>query len=109
MVIRKSKGTMNNLEEVIELLGNEQLDIIIVEGFRDLVAKRKDVLKIVTAKDKHSLKKLLGQTGQPILAITGLIGKQKPELELGIPVIDIPTEGEQLLALVRKHLKGKNS
>jgi molybdopterin-guanine dinucleotide biosynthesis protein len=99
---------MSNLEEVIELLGNEQFDIIIVEGFRDLVAKRKDILKIVTAKDKQSLKKLLVQTAQPIIAVTGIIGKQKPELELGIPVIEFPTEGEQLLALVRKYLKGKN-
>lgn len=109
MVIKKSKGTINNLEEVIELLGNEQLDIIIVEGFRDLVAKRKDILKIVTAKDKHSLKKLLGKTVQPIIAVTGIIGKQKSELELGIPLIEFPNEGEQLLALVRKYLKGKNS
>ena len=109
VVIKKAEMELNKLEQVIELLGNEQLDIIIVEGFRGLVEKRKDVLKIVTAKDADSLKETLESTVQPIIAIAGVIGQQKPEFEVEIPVINIATEGKQLLKLVKEHLKTKEN
>ena len=63
VVIKKAEAALNDLDQVIGLLGNEQLDIIVVEGFRGLVEKRKDVLKIVTAKDTDSLKKTLEEIG----------------------------------------------
>jgi molybdopterin-guanine dinucleotide biosynthesis protein MobB len=109
VVIKKAETDLNNLEQVLGLLGNEQLDIIVVEGFRSIVEKRKDVLKIVTATDSDSLKKALEGTVQPIIAVAGLIGKQKPEIELEIPLINVPDEGEQLLKLVKDHLKTKRS
>lgn len=109
MVIKKAETALNDLDQVIGLLGNEHLDIIVVEGFRSLVEKRKDVLKIITAKDADSLKKTLEGTVQPIIAVAGVIGQQKPEIELEIPVINIPEEGKQLLKLVKEHLKTKGN
>ena len=107
VVIKKTETALNDLEQVIGLLGEEQLDIIFIEGFSSLVAKRKDVLKIITATDAYTLKKTLEETAQPILAVTGVIGQQKFENTLGIPVINIPAEGKQLLKLVKEHLKVK--
>ena len=107
VVIKKAQTELTDLEEVIGLLGNEQLDIIVVEGFRGLVEKRTDVLKIITAKDAESLKITLEETVQPIIAVAGVIGKQKPKIKLEIPILDIPAEGEQLLKLVKEHLKTK--
>jgi molybdopterin-guanine dinucleotide biosynthesis protein MobB len=107
VVIKKTETALNDLEQVIGLLGEEQLDIIFIEGFSSLVAKRKDVLKIITATDADTLKKTLEETAQPILAVTGIIGQQKFENTLGIPVINIPAEGKQLLKLVKEHLKVK--
>jgi molybdopterin-guanine dinucleotide biosynthesis protein MobB len=109
VVIKKAETELNDLEQVIGLLGNEQLDIIVIEGFRSLVEKRKDVLKIITAKDRDSLKKTLEETVQPIIAVAGMIGQQKPEIKLEIPIINIPEEGKQLLKLVKDHLKTKAS
>ena len=109
VVIKKAETELTSLEKVIGLLGNEQLDIIVVEGFRGLIEKRKDVLKIITAKDEDTLKKTLEETAPPIIAVAGLIGKQKPEIKLKIPILDIPDEGEQLLKLVKEHLKTKTS
>ncbi|MBN1244110.1 molybdopterin-guanine dinucleotide biosynthesis protein B [Candidatus Bathyarchaeota archaeon] len=109
VVIKKAETALNDLDQVIGLLGNEHLDIIVVEGFRSLVEKRKDVLKIITAKDADSLKKTLEGTVQPIIAVAGVIGQQKPEIELEIPVINIPEEGKQLLKLVKEHLKTKGN
>jgi molybdopterin-guanine dinucleotide biosynthesis protein len=107
-VIRKKEMMLNDLEQVIGLLGEEQLDIIVIEGFRSLLEKRKDVLKIITAKDADSLKKTLDGTVQPILAITGVVGQQKIE-GIEIPVINLPAKGNQLLELVKAHLKAKRS
>ena len=109
VVIKKAETELNDLEQVIELLGNEQLDIIVVEGFRDLVEKRTDVLKIISAKDAGTLKSTLEKTAPPIIAVTGVIGKQKPENNLEIPILNLPAEGEQLLKLVKEHLKTKTS
>ncbi len=109
VVIKKAEAALNDLDQVLELLGNEKLDIIVVEGFRGLVEKRKDVLKIVTAKDEDSLKKTLESTVQPIIAVAGVIGQQKTEFELEIPVINVPSEGKQLLRLVKEHLKNKGN
>ncbi|MCW4054240.1 MAG: molybdopterin-guanine dinucleotide biosynthesis protein B [Candidatus Bathyarchaeota archaeon] len=109
VVIKKAKTDLNSLEQVIGLLGKEKLDIVVVEGFRSLVEKRKDVLKIITAEDTDSLKRTLKETVQPIIAVAGVIGQQKPEIKLAIPIINLPEEGEQLLKLVREHLKTKAS
>jgi molybdopterin-guanine dinucleotide biosynthesis protein MobB len=108
IVIRKKETVLNDLEQVIGLLCEEQLDIIVIEGFRSLLEKRKDVLKIITGKDADSLKKTLDGTVQPILAITGVVGQQKIE-GIEIPVINLPAEGNQLLKLVKAHLKAKRS
>jgi len=109
VVIKKAETDLTDLEQVIGLLGNEKLDIIVIEGFRSLVEKRTDVLKIVTAKDADSLKKTLDGTVQPILAITGVIGQQKPEGAFEIPIINLPAEGNRLLKLVKAHLEAKGS
>ena len=109
VVIKKAEVALTDLDQVIGLLGNEQLDIIVVEGFRSLVEKRTDVLKIITAKDADSLEKALEGTVQPIIAVAGVIGQQKPEITLEIPVINIPEEGKQLLELVKEHMKKKET
>lgn len=109
VVIKKAETDLTDLEQVIGLLGNEKLDIIVIEGFRSLIEKRTDVLKIVTAKDADSLKITLEEIAPPIIAVAGVIGQQKPEIKLEIPVVNIPAEGEQLLKLVKEHLKAKRN
>jgi molybdopterin-guanine dinucleotide biosynthesis protein MobB len=109
VIIKKEETSLKDLDQVIGLLEGEQLDIVFIEGFRSLVEKRKDVLKIITAKDADSLKKALEETVQPILAITGVIGQQKPESVPEIPVINLPAERQQLLKIVKEHLNGKGN
>ena len=106
-LIRKTEAALNDLDQVIGLLESEQLDIIIIEGFHSLIAKREDVPKIITAKDLYDLQRTLKGTAQPILAITGAIAKEQPKTsELKIPLIDLPAEGEQLLEIIKKYSKG---
>jgi molybdopterin-guanine dinucleotide biosynthesis protein len=105
VVIKKAEAPLKSLEDATGLLGGEQLDIIVIEGFRNLVEKRTDVLKIITAKDADELEKTLEETAQPILAVSGVIAQRELENTQGVPVINVPSEGERLLKLVKEHLK----
>lgn len=107
-VIKKTDTALNDLDQVIELLEREKLDIIFIEGFHSLIAQRTDILKIITAKDDANLKSTMGGTAEPILAITGVITKNKlSQFDLKIPIINLSTDGEQLLKLLKKYLKNK--
>ncbi len=107
-IVKKTKGALNNLDEIIEMLKKEKLDIIFIEGFHSAISKRADILKVVTAKDEEDLEKTLDQTIQPILAIAGLVAKNKPNHDMqGIPFIDLPQDGEQLTEKIKRNLEKK--
>jgi molybdopterin-guanine dinucleotide biosynthesis protein MobB len=109
-ILKKTDAALNDLDQVIKLLTGEQLDVIFIEGFHKLIAKRTDIPKIVTALDEANLKLVLEETVEPILAITGVISQSKPVInELTIPIIDLKTEGEQLLQLVRQEFGKERS
>ena len=55
-IIKKTQMALNDLDNIIALLENEKLDVVFIEGFHSLIAKREDVPKIVTAKDEEGLK-----------------------------------------------------
>jgi molybdopterin-guanine dinucleotide biosynthesis protein B len=106
VIIKKTKSALSDLNQIIKLLEKEKLDVIFIEGFHSLTAKRKDILKIITAKDADNLKRTLEETAQPILAITGEVVQNRTKTnELKIPFIDMPSEGKQLLKFIKKYLE----
>ena len=66
---------LNDLDEIIALFGQEKLDIVFIEGFHSLIAKRKDVPKIITAKDQSGLEQTLEGTVRADIAIAGIVAK----------------------------------
>jgi len=109
-ILKKTDAEFNDVDQVIELLNQEPLDIIFIEGFHRLIVKRKDVPKIITADNEENLMRTLEGTAEPILAITGVISENKPTIDgLKIPILSLETEGELLLQLVKKYVKKKQS
>lgn len=109
-ILKKTDSTQLDLNNIINLLKDEGMDVILLEGFHFLIADRKDVVKVVTAKRVGDLMRTLDGTAPPIVAVTGLIANQqsKPELSgLEIPIINLNTEGEKLYQLVKNHIAGK--
>jgi molybdopterin-guanine dinucleotide biosynthesis protein len=107
-MIKKTDTSQYDLNEVISLFDKEKLDVIFVEGFHGLIAKRKDMAKIIVAKNQEDLKRRLEGTIPPILAITGLVAKKKTDLpKLKIPMIDLINEGDLLVKLVKNYIRGK--
>lgn len=105
-IIRKTEMPIDNLDKITTLLEEEQLDIVFIEGFHSLIAKRTDVPKIITAKDREGLSQTLEGTIEPIIAISGIAAKSFGKSEFqGIPVIKVPEEGQILVSLVKGYLK----
>ncbi|MEM3565281.1 MAG: molybdopterin-guanine dinucleotide biosynthesis protein B [Candidatus Bathyarchaeia archaeon] len=106
-IIKKTDHIPNNLDNIIKLLKDENLDIIFIEGLHSLTAKRKDIPKIITAKDDQDLMKTLEGT-EPILAVTGVITSKKTKIsKVNVPMIDLNREGATLLRLVKNKLSVK--
>jgi molybdopterin-guanine dinucleotide biosynthesis adapter protein len=105
-IIKKTEMALNDLDQIIALLEQEKLDIVFIEGFHSLIAKRKDVPKIITAKNQEGLEETLQGTIEPIIAITGIAAKNANNTaHRDIPIIKIPEEGQKLIALVKKQLE----
>jgi molybdopterin-guanine dinucleotide biosynthesis protein B len=109
-IIRKTEKALNDLDHIIALLEQEKLDIVFIEGFHSLIAKRQEVPKIITAKDENGLKQTLEGTVQPILAIAGIVAKNsKSATYATIPIIKVPENGQELVELVKEHLEKPQS
>ena len=107
-IIKKTSNALNSLNQIIDMLEKEQLDIVFIEGFHSAISKRPDIIKVLTAKSSEDLKKTLDGTVQPIIAITGLVAKNKSNTsEREIPFIDLPQDGEKLIKLVKGYLEKK--
>ncbi len=106
-MIKRAEASLNDIDQVVGLLENENLDIVFLEGFHRLVARRNDIAKILVLESADDLANVLEGTSPPILAMTGKIAHRKSKVEgLSFPLIDLPSEGEKLLALVRSRLTG---
>lgn len=107
-IIRKTSfSEVESLDKIIEVLGktDSSLDILFIEGYRDLVANRADVLKIVTAKDVIDLQKVLDIPVDSVLAVSGLIAKNlKGSFIQKYPIIKIPEEGKTLVDLIKHQM-----
>jgi molybdopterin-guanine dinucleotide biosynthesis protein MobB len=104
-IIKKTEMALNDLDQVIALLENEKLDIVFIEGFHSLIAKRPDVPKIITAKNQEGLEETLQGTVEPVIAVTGIVAKDAASTMFGaIPIIKIPEDGQKLIALVKEQL-----
>jgi len=107
-IIEKTNASLNDLDKVVKLLESEKLDIIFIEGFHSFISKRPEILKIITAKNPEDLEKTLKESVPPILAITGLVAKNKPQTNK-IPYVNLPDEGAKLLEIVKNHLNASKN
>ncbi|MBX5326497.1 molybdopterin-guanine dinucleotide biosynthesis protein B [Candidatus Bathyarchaeota archaeon A05DMB-4] len=95
-----------HLPEILNLINKENLDVVFLEGFHSTTAKRKDIQKIITAKNEDDLKKTLRGTVPPILAATGVLATLTSKSQIfNLPLVNISTNGESLVELVKKTVR----
>jgi len=102
LTIIKKENTRNYT--LTDITGNcdDNTDLIILEGFRKLVAQDLTVPKIVTVKNKDEISDAM-EIFKPILAFAGSLSKaETPELK--IPYLDLKKEQEQLIDIIEKRV-----
>jgi len=100
-IIKKANTTKYTLNDIIQNC-EDNTDIIILEGFRKLIAQDQTVPKVVTAKNKEEIRDAQ-ETTKPILAFTGPIQKSDAA-KLTVPYIDILTEPKKLTEIIDKRV-----
>lgn len=98
--IEKTDESNISLEEIVQRCKDS--DVVLLEGFRKLVGKNKNIPKIVTMKSSEEALDA-SKTFQPILAFmsfypTGI-------LELNIPVMNILEDKEKIVDIVEKDVE----
>ena len=97
-IIKKVETKKHTLEQLIAEIP-EETDIIIIEGFKNLVGQDMTIPKIVAAKTEEEISEAIGHY-KNILAFIGHIPDRKLETE--IPVLDNLKEPEKLVDIVNK-------
>jgi len=106
VVIRKTVQESDSFDKVIEAIEHEgDIDVVFVEGYHELMAKRADVAKIVVLKDEKLLQKTLDETVEPVIAVSGLIAENSNVAVVrGYPVIRVSSDGRKLVELIKQRL-----
>lgn len=104
-IIKKVNTTKYGLSTLVEQCEKEA-DILILEGFRELVAKNLSVPKVVTVKSVEEVSKN-SEYFKPILVF---VGSAKVKAEgLKIPKIDVLKEPQKLVEIVETRVRSIKS
>jgi len=99
-IIKKVDTTEYDLSVLVEQC-EEEADILILEGFRKLVAKNLSIPKVVTVKTVKEASET-SKYFKPILAFAGSAKIEKENLK--IPKIDILKEPQKLIEIIDKRV-----
>ncbi|MBI2183464.1 MAG: molybdopterin-guanine dinucleotide biosynthesis protein B [Thaumarchaeota archaeon] len=102
--LRKPVGAKKDLAAVLKLYRDEKIDVVVAEGFATILSKRRNILKIVTAKTIEEFEDRVKTTAPPILAATGVFANNPTREKSSVPIINFEKNSEQLYAIVKKHL-----
>lgn len=103
-VLKRPRGAEKDLAEILRMYRNQKIDVVVAEGFASTLTRRKDVLKIVTAKTMEEFEDKVKTIEPPILAATGVFTNNTPPARSSVPIINIKKNGEQLYAILKRHL-----
>jgi len=109
VVIKKTESELQSLDKILGLLENENLDYIFVEGFHRLISERKDIPKIVAAKNLEDLQETLERISSHVFAVSGLITQKSNKLDgVNLPVIQLPDDCDKLLHMLKDFFSKKS-
>jgi molybdopterin-guanine dinucleotide biosynthesis protein MobB len=100
-IIIKTDTTKLSLQEIISNCQN-RAEIVVLEGFRNLVEHEPTILKIVAIKAFEEAVEA-AKRFKPIIAFTGSVALTAKGL--GIPVVDVLEESEKLVEIVERKIR----
>lgn len=101
-MIKRGKTSFDKAEKILTLFKNENLDIVITEGFRSVMTKHSQVFKILIEINEKRLRENLEDMTAPVLAIIGPTTLRKFVAEkTSVPFFDRESAAENVLELIR--------
>lgn len=95
------------LEESLKLIEGLKIDLLVIEGFHRLVAKRFDVGKIIVFKDFEDLEERAKGTEHPIVAYCTFNKDLAGRSHHGINFIVLPQDRDKLIDAVNNFMKSQ--
>jgi len=100
-------SSQDRLTYVLDVMMRRGLDVIVIEGFHSIIARRPDVFKVVTAHDREDLRQKLHGTVPPILAVSGIIAEKESQVpNVPVPIINSRTDCERLVERIAEGIRG---
>jgi molybdopterin-guanine dinucleotide biosynthesis protein B len=97
--VEKTHTRRPSLKEILQRCRSN--DVVFLEGFRELVARRKHVHKIVVLKSEHDVSTAV-DTFEPISVFTG---PYRPTVTLNAPYFDVLKDAEKISDLIERLMK----
>ncbi|MCS7139889.1 MAG: molybdopterin-guanine dinucleotide biosynthesis protein B [Candidatus Nezhaarchaeota archaeon] len=94
------KDEPKTLEDVLEVVKISNVDVLMMEGFHRLVAKRDDVGKVIAFKDLKDLEERLEGTEPPILAACTFNEDFRGLSHNNVNILLLPRDSDKLLRIV---------
>ena len=109
VIFKNREPPFEHIEQILRQLRDEELDLILLEGFHSILAENQDISKVVTARNELDLKRTLDRTADPILAVAGLISNNRDQASVGsIPMIRIERNGDELVEMIDEMVQGNH-
>jgi molybdopterin-guanine dinucleotide biosynthesis protein B len=106
LAIIKKTSSETAFEEVVKEFEDQNLDVVLLEGFSSATEKWKAIPKILTARGRSDLVDTLARTQPPILAITGRVVREGARSQRSrIPYVDVMKDGPILTSMIRRLLR----
>lgn len=93
------------LEETLRLFEGLKIDLLVMEGFHKLIAKRFDVGKVIVFKDFKDLEERIKGTEKPIIAYCTFNEKLVEKSHHGISYMILPRDRDKLIDAVNNFMK----
>jgi len=98
-------GEPKGIEEALRLFGELKVDLLVIEGFHRLIAKRSDVGKIIAFKDFSDLKERIKETEQPIIALCTFNEEVAREGEGNLKFLVLPRDKDELIRALEAFIR----
>ncbi len=100
VTIRKRDESEISTEQIVRIFDEGQIDYVLVEGFKELFSRRKNVTRVICAGSKKDATDLIDKYGEPLCIVGRHSGKQNSRRIGGVPVLQLPRDTQVLLSLV---------
>jgi len=106
--ILKADTSELSLEALVKLF--KPADLIVLEGFKNLVLQREDVATIIVSSGAAEALNLVKTARRPVAVITGEADSEEPKLrETGTPLLHFPQEATRLVELALEHYRAQRA